>query len=197
MIGVYDGSRHVTTVHTTYGVYPSQSSSQPIGRFFNGSQESRVGLDSGLLRDIWVVIQPNTTPLAKTISQGNVKFAKALDAANQLPVAQRAGALRFLFAERDKLIVALVHRFVAHPWTSQFLIEVSPLVTWLWIGGIIAALGALISLSPVTPRRRRSDGGPGDGAGRLLEPGRGVATGAPPARERELVTRLTPPDPAA
>ena len=185
VIAVFDGSRHVTTVQTTYGLYPSQSSVQPIGRFFNGSQESRVGLDAGLLRDIWVVIQPNTTPLAKTISEGNVRFTKALDAAGKLPPAQRAKALQFLFAERDQLIVALDHRFVAHPWTSQFLIEVSPLVTWLWLGAIIAACGGLIALWPARrPSRRGSAGPPEPAVG--TAPEREPETADDP-RERELV----------
>ena len=93
------------------------------------------------MRDIWIVIQPNTQPLAKQISEGNVKFAKVIAAANGLPAAQRAQALSTIYGLRDQFIVALDHRFVTHPWTSQFLIEVSPLVAWLWIGGIIAAFG--------------------------------------------------------
>ena len=155
VIAVYRGAEHVTTVHTTVGLYPSETSPQPIGRFFNGASESRVGLDSGVWRDIWVVIQPDTSPLAKTIGQGNVKFTRALAQANRLPAVQRSKLLRFLYAERDQLIVGLDHRFVTHPWTAQFLIEVSPLVTWLWLGGIIAALGGLIALWPVPRRSRR------------------------------------------
>src|SRR6202000_1075215 len=123
VIAVHRGASLVTTVHTTAGLYPSETSQQPIGRFFNGSQESRVGLDSRLLRDIWVVIQPNTTPLARQISEGNVKFAKAIAAAQTLPAAKRASYLNTIYALRDRLIVELDHRFVAHPWTSQFLIE--------------------------------------------------------------------------
>jgi cytochrome c-type biogenesis protein CcmF len=185
VIAVFDGQRHVTTVHTTYGLYPSQTSPQPIGRFFNGSQESRVGLDAGLLRDIWVVIQPNTTPLAKQISEGNAKFAKAIAAAQNLPAAKRAGYLSMIYAFRDRLIVELDHRFVAHPWTSQFLIEVSPLVTWLWLGGIIGACGGLIALWPARRPSRRGSGRPPEPAfgptpERELEP-------AADARERELV----------
>ena len=157
VISVYRGSSHVTTVHTTAGLYPSETSEQPIGRFFNGNQESRVGLDSGLLRDIWVVIQPNTQPLAKQISEGNVKFAKAIGAANALPAAQRTRYLNTIYSLRDQFIVALDHRFVTHPWTSQFLIEVSPLVAWLWLGAIIAAFGGLVALWPAPrPTRRGS-----------------------------------------
>jgi cytochrome c-type biogenesis protein CcmF len=142
-------------VHTTAGLYPSETSAQPIGRFFNGNQESRVGLDSGLLRDIWVVIQPNTQPLAKQISEGNVKFAKAIAAASAVPAAKRAAYLNTIYGLRDQFIVALDHRFVTHPWTSQFLIEVSPLVTWLWLGAIIAAFGGLVALWPAPRPTRR------------------------------------------
>jgi hypothetical protein len=187
VIAVHRGASLVTTVHTTAGLYPSETSAQPIGRFFNGNQESRVGLDSRLLRDIWVVIQPNTQPLAKQISQGNVKFAKVIAAANGLPPAQRAQALNTIYGLRDQFIVALDRRFVTHPWTSQFLIEVSPLVAWLWIGAIIAAFGGLVALWPAPrPTRRGSrraltrDASDTTGRQPELEP-------AQPPRERELV----------
>jgi cytochrome c-type biogenesis protein CcmF len=187
VIAVYRGSSHVTTVHTTAGLYPSETSEQPIGRFFNGNQESRVGLDSSLLHDIWVVIQPNTQPLAKQISEGNVKFAKVIAAGSKLPAAQRARFLSTIYGLRDQFIVALDHRFVAHPWTSQFLIEVSPLVAWLWLGGIIAALGGLVALWPA-PRptrrgsRRQQTRDASGTTGRRPEP-----ETVPERRERELV----------
>jgi len=187
VIAVYRGASRVTTVHTTAGLYPSQTSPQPIGRFFNGSQESRVGLDSGLLRDIWIVIQPNTQPLAKQISEGNVKFAKAIAAAGSLPAAQQAPYLNAIYTLRDRFIIALDRRFVTHPWSSQFLIEVSPLVTWLWLGAIIAAFGGLIALWPMPRPTRR-------GSRRRLTPTRPGAAArqpqletAPEHRERELV----------
>jgi cytochrome c-type biogenesis protein CcmF len=187
VIAVHRGASLVTTVHTTAGLYPSETSEQPIGRFFNGSQESRVGLDSRLLRDIWVVIQPNTQPLAKQISEGNVKFAKAIAAANGVPAAQRAAYLNTIYGLRDQFIVALDHRFVTHPWTSQFLIEVSPLVAWLWLGGIIAALGGLVALWPAPRPTRRGSRRPltRDAAGTAGRPPE-IET-APEPRERELV----------
>ena len=41
IIAVTSGSLQVATLHTTYGLYPSQDPTQgPIGRFFNGSSES-------------------------------------------------------------------------------------------------------------------------------------------------------------
>ena len=38
---------------------------------------------------------------------------------------------------------------------------VSPLVTWLWLGGILAAIGGLIALWPM-PRARRGPERPAD-----------------------------------
>jgi hypothetical protein len=64
--------------------------------------------------------------------------------------------------------------------------EVSPLVTWLWLGAIIAAFGGLIALWPVPRRSPR---------GALSVRGRGASAPSPsppatapePVRERELV----------
>ncbi len=90
VIAVYRGAVHVTTVHTTAGLYPSETSPQPIGRFFNGASESRVGLDSGLWRDIWVVIQPNTSAAGQARSgRATSSSPRALAPANRLPAAQR------------------------------------------------------------------------------------------------------------
>jgi cytochrome c-type biogenesis protein CcmF len=155
-LAVTKGGRHVTTLRTSYGLYPSLDPLHPIGRFLNTSDgaqtESRVGLDAGALRDLWVVISPNLGRLQGLVSQGDVQISRALNAAESLPPAQRTAQLNTIFQLRDILISELAQRFVSHPWASTFLVEVSPLVMWLWIGAIIAALGGLIALWPV-PRR--------------------------------------------
>ena len=79
VLDVTSGGHHVTTLHTSYGLYPSQDPTQgPIGRFFNGSSESQVGLRAGITQDIWAVINPNITPLQGLISKGNAVLQKAL-----------------------------------------------------------------------------------------------------------------------
>jgi len=47
------------------------------------------------------------------------------------------------------LLSELVARYVTHPWPVTFLMIVSPLVMWLWIGALIVIGGALIALWPV------------------------------------------------
>ena len=43
----------------------------------------------------------------------------------------------------------------SHPWSVNFLLIVSPLVTWIWLGAIIIAIGGLIALSPAPALARR------------------------------------------
>ncbi len=62
VLAVSKGGHRVTTLTTSYGLYPSLDPMHPIGRFFNGSSESRVGLDAGALRDLWVVILAESRP---------------------------------------------------------------------------------------------------------------------------------------
>jgi cytochrome c-type biogenesis protein CcmF len=184
VLAVTSNGKPVTTLHTSYGLFPSQDPTLgPIGRFFNGSNESRVGLRAGLTQDIWAVINPNVTPLQGLITRGDGLLAKAVAAAESQPAAQRAKSLATLFQLRDAAIRGLTQRFVAHPWAAQFLLIVSPLVTWLWLGAILAALGGLIALWPMSGPARR---GPRP-APRGRSPETMPADLPAPVRERELV----------
>jgi cytochrome c-type biogenesis protein CcmF len=148
----------VTTLHTSYGLYPSQDPSLGVvGRFFNsGSVESRIGLDAGLTHDIWTVVNVgNVTPLQSYITEGDQKFAAAMSSVQKLPPAEQQTQLQSLYVLRDQLINELTQRFITHPWPVQFLLIVSPLVTWLWLGGIIVAFGGLIALWPIPVLARR------------------------------------------
>jgi cytochrome c-type biogenesis protein CcmF len=192
VIRVTQGKQRITTTTTSAEFYPGQDPTEPIGRFFNtndgASTESRIGLDTGLTRDLWIAIQPNTAPLNGLISQGDAKFQKAINAALTLPKAKQDTYLNDIFALRDQLIGALTQRWVNHPWPAQFKVIVSPLVSWLWLGAIIAALGGLIALWPMPPTKRRQPRTPPPSApgARSAEP-RAPVPAAP--RERELIVR--------
>jgi cytochrome c-type biogenesis protein CcmF len=158
VLAVYKGGHRVTTLHTSYGLYPAQDPTLgSIGRFFNGSDESRIGLDSGFTHDIWTVIDPSLAPLQGLIAEGDRKLSAALASVAKEPPADQGQALNVLYTLRDEAITGLTHRFVTHPWPATFLLIVSPLVTWLWLGAIIAALGGLIALwpAPALARGRR------------------------------------------
>jgi cytochrome c-type biogenesis protein CcmF len=177
------------------GVYPSSTSPEPVGRFFDtnlgASVEARVGLDAGLTRDIWAVVSPDLTPLNGLINRGDTLFNRELAEIATLPARAQAKQLDTTYEFRDQLVSELTDRWVSHPWPTQFLIEVSPLVSWLWLGGIVAGIGGLIALWPVPrrPRRDRSAGGGGRGA-RTRASERGEPTPLSAPRERELVARM-------
>jgi cytochrome c-type biogenesis protein CcmF len=160
VLNVSKGGKHVTTLATSRGFYPSQDATLgEIGRFFNGQSDSNVGLSAGLTRDVWTVINPDLTPLQPLISQGNRVFGAAAQQAmtrvRGLSVGQAQSRLAPLWQIRDNVIRGLTSRFVTHPWAVNFLMIVSPLVTWIWLGAIIIALGGLIALWPVPAFARR------------------------------------------
>jgi cytochrome c-type biogenesis protein CcmF len=166
---VLDVSKHgkpVTTVITTRGFYPSQDPTQGIiGRFFDSANaDSDVGLKAGLRRDIWTVVDADPTPLQPLINQANTLFASyAATAAKQvakLPASQQQQALAPLWAERDIAVAALARRYVTHPWPTEFLLIVDPLVSWLWLGALIIGGGGLIALWPVPSLSRRRSAAP-------------------------------------
>ncbi|MEO8967325.1 MAG: cytochrome c-type biogenesis CcmF C-terminal domain-containing protein, partial [Solirubrobacteraceae bacterium] len=189
-LAVARNGRRVATLHTSYGLYASQDTLAPIGRFFNvndgASTETTVGLQSGLTKDIWTAIHPNITQLGPLVARGDAVLGKALTDALGQPPAVRQRDLNFFYQARDIAIRGIAQRFVSHPWKSTFMLIVSPIVVWLWLGAIIAALGGLIALWPLAPPRRRPP---------LRVPGptsEAAATAGRP-RTRELVAPMLAP----
>ena len=63
-------------------------------------------------------------------------------AAKQAP-AQAQTTMNTLWAERDLAVTEIAKRFVTHPWPTEFLLIVDPLVSWLWLGALLASLHIL------------------------------------------------------
>jgi cytochrome c-type biogenesis protein CcmF len=165
VLAVSKGGHPVTTLHTSYGLYPSLDPTLgEIGRFFNGADESRIGLKTGLTRDIWTVVDPSLAPLQAQINKDDASFARAMALVAKMPAATQARVLAPsspLWTLRNQRILQLAAQYVDHPWAATFLLIVSPLVMWLWIGAMIVVVGALIALWPASRsarRRARSDG---------------------------------------
>jgi cytochrome c-type biogenesis protein CcmF len=160
VLDVSKHGRHVTTVTTTRSFYPAplDPTVGPISEAFNGQSDSQVGLRAGLTRDIWTVINPNLQPLQKQIDQGDKVFTALMTSLTPAQARQQ-GVIRFIQIKRAQAITGLTSQFVTHPWSVNFLLIVSPLVTWIWLGAIIIAIGGLIALWPVPAmfaRRRRA-----------------------------------------
>ena len=92
------------------------------------------------------------------ISHGDTLFAKELNSilakTKGMTVAQqnRRSPNTVLRRSAIEAVVGIVRQYVTHPFRVEFLFIVSPLVTWLWGGAIIIALGGLIAMWP--PRWR-------------------------------------------
>ena len=181
VLDVTKGAKHVTTVTTVRNFYPSQNPADGlIGKFFDTSNaDSEVGLDQNLRRNIWTVINAQPTPLAPLINKGNNVFAayapQVMTKAAKLPPGQAQSAMNGLWAERDLAVTEIARRFVTHPWPTEFLLIVAPLVSWIWLGALIIGLGGLIALWPVPSFARRRE--------RVASPARPTAPPPVPVRE--------------
>jgi cytochrome c-type biogenesis protein CcmF len=156
VLDVSKHGQHVATVTTTRGFYPASADPTvgPISEAFNGAADSQVGLRAGLTRDIWTVINPNLQPLQAQINRGDQVFTKLMTSLTPAEARMPAN-LQFIRLERARAISGLASRYVTHPWPVEFLLIVSPLVTWIWLGAMIIAIGGLIALWPIPALARR------------------------------------------
>ena len=108
-----------------------------ISRFFEGEATSEVDVRWGLRRDFWLAVRPDIASLEKPIRAADARFADA------------SGNVQAL------IIAALAERYRKDPPAATFRAIASPLVAWIWIGGAIALLGALVAAWPSPEARLR------------------------------------------
>ncbi len=132
--------RYVTTLRPSEDFYESLEESQgSVGHLIGGQAVSNVGINAGLTRDIWSAIAPEieTKRLKRIIEVGN----------RTIP-----------FSRPDEglfVIDFLAHEYLQHPPPAQFRLLVSPLIMWIWIGGLIVFGGGVLALSPSPEAMRR------------------------------------------
>jgi cytochrome c-type biogenesis protein CcmF len=137
VLDVKKGERSYT-LRPQRNYYPSNDPANgSIGRFFEGESTSEVDVRWGLRRDVWTAVQPDLRALQKPIREANAKFGDA------------GGDVQAL------VIAAIADRYRTQPPPAQFRMLVSPLVSWIWIGGAIVVFGALTALWPSPEARRR------------------------------------------
>jgi cytochrome c-type biogenesis protein CcmF len=108
-----------------------------ISRFFEGEATSEVDVRWGLRRDLWLAVRPDLVSLEEPIARGDRQFA---DSPGQVQAI---------------VIRTLAELYRDDPPPAAFRAIVSPLVAWIWIGGAIAVLGALIAAWPSPEARLR------------------------------------------
>jgi cytochrome c-type biogenesis protein CcmF len=126
------------TVHPSRNFYSSTDPSLgSISRFFEGEATSEVDLRWGLKSDFWLAIRPDLSTLTGPLREADRKFGDS------------AGDVQAL------VIAALAERYRRNPPPAAFRAIVSPLVAWIWIGGGLAVLGALVAVWPAPEARLR------------------------------------------
>ncbi|HUA74413.1 MAG TPA: cytochrome c-type biogenesis CcmF C-terminal domain-containing protein [Solirubrobacteraceae bacterium] len=137
VLDVSKGGRHVATLRPSEGFYDSGEPAQgSVGHLIGGQAVSHISMDAGLTRDVWSAIAPNisTPALQRIVTIGN----------RTLP-ADEAGVA----------IGLLARQYLKQPPPAQFHFIVSPLVMWIWIGGLIVFGGGLIAIWPTPSAIRR------------------------------------------
>ncbi|MBA3422035.1 MAG: heme lyase CcmF/NrfE family subunit [Thermoleophilaceae bacterium] len=108
-----------------------------FGRFFEGESTTEVDVRWGLRRDLWTAVQPDIGALSGAIREANRRFAN-------LP------------AEAQVLVLAaIVERYRSEAPPATFRTLVSPMIAWIWVGGSVSLLGALLALWPTAGARSR------------------------------------------
>jgi cytochrome c-type biogenesis protein CcmF len=150
---------------------PTGQESGTIAGFFDGEATSEVGLKAGPWNDFWASVAPDTSALLRRVRAADRGFRACVSGAPGTPPQCRAvarlmraaavnPALRpAALAQIDALQLAtaerLAHSYVADRAPATFRVIVDPLVTWIWVGGLIALAGALIAIWPARRARRR------------------------------------------
>src|SRR3954466_5553720 len=140
VLNVSKNGRHVITLHPSKAYYPSQDSAGlgALGRFFQGEATSEVGMKAGITRDLWTAMSPDISKMQPLIDRGDKAFA-AIN--GKVPAQTEA-----LFL--GQALNGLVKRYRTTPPPANFRLISSPLVAWIWIGGIVVFTGGLIALWP-------------------------------------------------
>src|ERR1700744_6226475 len=141
-----------------------------ISDYFSGEATTEVGLKTGPLRDIWVTVAPNVTPVQDQMARADKGFEKCVEAGPGTPpqckdlnalmrAAQANPAIQprvsgEIEALQLKAGEQIAREYVKDGNAATFKVIVNPLVMWMWIGGIIALIGALIAVWPGRSRRR-------------------------------------------
>jgi cytochrome c-type biogenesis protein CcmF len=130
VLDVTEHGRHIATLEPSEGFYASDEASQgTVGSLIGGQPVSHVAMDIGATRNIWSAIQPDieTKALKRIVSVGD----------KTLPAEEGIVGVAYLARE-----------YLKHPPTAEFNLHVTPLVIWIWVGGVIAVGGALIAIWP-------------------------------------------------
>jgi len=138
--------RYVTTLKPSDGFYPAGSvvPGNAVSSLIDGQAVSIVALHSSPVRDLWAAITPpeGQLPEAALVAQADKVDPPTLPGADQVLLAYR-------------LLNVIKGYYQRHPPAVVFTLLASPMVMWIWIGGLIVLAGGLVAIWPPPPAMRR------------------------------------------
>ncbi|HEY5976739.1 MAG TPA: cytochrome c-type biogenesis CcmF C-terminal domain-containing protein [Solirubrobacterales bacterium] len=143
-----------------------------IASFFDGEATSEVGLKAGPWNDFWVSVAPDVSVVQRRLGGADRGFRDcirgvpgappecaalaAMMRAAQADPGRQPAALAQIAGLQEATAARIASSYVRDALPATFRVIVDPLVTWIWIGGLIALSGAAIALWPARrPRRSR------------------------------------------
>ena len=168
---------HVQDGGDGFTLHPTRRFYRPTGRpgggispYFAGESDSEIGLKAGFGEDFWTANQPDIRGVQAHARAADLGFKRCVAGGPGVPPQCRAvGALMRAALANPHLRPAALAKiellqlqtakqiaagYVAEGTPATFRVIVNPLVTWMWIGGLIALAGALIGLWPTRSTRR-------------------------------------------
>jgi cytochrome c-type biogenesis protein CcmF len=167
-----DGKQFATLTPTRNYYRPVGASGTAIRAFVSGGEStSEVGLKAGARNDFWTAMQPNLSKVNRSAAAAQKGFVRCLRSPASAPPAcqslaalmrgaaqnprLRPAALAQVSQVQGQIIRNVAQSYLHDPPPATFKVIVNPLVTWMWIGGLIALIGALIAIWPTPGARRR------------------------------------------
>jgi cytochrome c-type biogenesis protein CcmF len=171
-VEVKQGGKFLTMLRTSRRFFrpTGAAATGGLADYFAGSATTEVGLKTGPVRDIWVTVAPNVQSVQHQLAIAEKGLNTCIEAGpgtpeqcKQLSALMRTAAanpslqpkaleqiesLQLLSAER------IARGYIHEANAATFKVIVNPLVLWMWIGGIIGLIGALIAVWPTRSRRK-------------------------------------------
>jgi cytochrome c-type biogenesis protein CcmF len=125
------------TLHPARNYYGTSNGDGPFSSVFDGESTSEVALKWGAKQDFWLAVQPDLRNIEGSVKEADRRFPNAAPQTQGL------------------VIMANIERWKNKPVPMPVRAIVSPLVGWIWAGGAVALLGALLALWPSPAARRQ------------------------------------------
>jgi cytochrome c-type biogenesis protein CcmF len=144
---VFKDGEKVTVLKPERGYYPLEGApfAGALGRYFEGESTSEIAMKAGFGLDLWSAVTPNLDPTLADVKKGDAVFKEA---AGKMDPQDYATAL-------GQAVRGLTDRYAREAPPATFRLIVSPMVTWIWLGSLLAFLGGIICIWPTADLAHR------------------------------------------